>query len=72
MKGGSASGGLPPAAIVEGAGLGALIAYGHQHGNTVTYDEINEFMPFEIQTSDQIDIWLRALDAAGVAYVEQR
>ena len=46
-----------------------LIALGKQKG-FVTYDEVNEHMPDEVVSSEQIDEWLRALGAEGIDIVD--
>ena len=72
MKGGAADAGLCPVVIEAGAGLEALIAYGRQNNNLVTYDEINDFMPLEVEGADEIDAWWAALANAGIETAADR
>ena len=46
-----------------------LIAMGKQKG-FVTYDEVNDAMPDDIVSSDQIDDWLSALGDEGIEVVD--
>ncbi|HWE27154.1 MAG TPA: RNA polymerase sigma factor region1.1 domain-containing protein, partial [Polyangia bacterium] len=46
-----------------------LISMGKQKGY-VTYDEVNDAMPDEIVSSDQIDDWLSTLGDEGIEVVE--
>ncbi len=46
-----------------------LIALGKEKG-FVTYDEVNEHMPDEVVSSEQIDAWLSALGAEGIEIVD--
>jgi RNA polymerase primary sigma factor len=47
----------------------ALIAMGKEKG-FLTYDEVNEHMPDDIVSSDQIDKWLSALGDEGIQIVD--
>src|SRR6476646_1902536 len=46
-----------------------LISMGKQKGY-VTYDEVNDAMPDEIVSSDQIDDWLSTLGDEGIEVVD--
>src|SRR5688572_19480691 len=46
-----------------------LIDLGKSKG-FLTYDEVNDFMPEEIVSSDQIDDWLSALGDEGIEIVD--
>src|SRR5260370_41683142 len=46
-----------------------LISMGKQKG-FVTYDEVNDAMPDEIVSSDQIDDWLSTLGDEGIEVVD--
>src|SRR2546430_2805049 len=46
-----------------------LISMGKQKGY-VTYDEVNDAMPEEIVSSDQIDDWLSTLGDEGIEVVD--
>src|SRR5712692_9281457 len=46
-----------------------LISMGKQKGY-VTYDEVNDHMPDEIVSSDQIDDWLSSLGDEGIEIVD--
>ncbi len=46
-----------------------LIELGKSKG-FLTYDEVNNYMPDEIVSSDQIDDWLTALSGEGIAIVD--
>ena len=48
-----------------------LISMGKQKGY-VTYDEVNDAMPDEIVSSDQIDDWLSTLGDEGIEVVDGR
>src|SRR5437764_15297032 len=48
-----------------------LISMGKQKGY-VTYDEVNDAMPEEIVSSDQIDDWLSTLGDEGIEVVDSQ
>jgi hypothetical protein len=56
----------------DDASFEQLVAVARQFENTVTYDDVNEHMPLDMITTEQIDVWLEALDERGIRVIDPR